>query len=186
MSEVTRILNAIDQGDPKASEILLPLVYDELRKLAASKLAGEPAGQTLQPTALVHEAWLKLTGTDHEWDGRTHFFAAAATAMRRILVDNARRKRAAMNGGNQQRVNVEDVEISFPAVTDEILAVDEGLEKFAKIYPIKAKVVELRYFGGLTVDEIAAHMGIAPRTAARYYDFAHAWLYKELYPLRRQ
>src|SRR5438477_5264665 len=154
MSDVTHILNAIEKGDPKAADDLLPLVYAELRKLAAHKMAGESAYQTLQPTALVHEAWLRLVGSEQQtWQNRGHFFGAAAEAMRRILIENARRKRAVRHGGNQQRVDIQELEIAVAAKDEELLAVDEALERFAALDQQKAELVKLRYFAGLTIEE---------------------------------
>src|SRR5438445_5410524 len=166
MSDVTRILDAIQHGDPKATEELLPLVYDELRKLAAHKMANETPGQTLQPTGLVHEAWLRLTGgEERQWDNRGHFFAAAAEAMRRILIDNARRKRALRHGGGQQRQDIQGVEIAVAMKDDELLALDEALEKFAALDKPKADLVKLRYFAGLTIEQAAETLGISAPTA---------------------
>ena len=178
VSEVTRILDSIAQGDPKAAEELLPLVYDELRKLAAHKMAAELAGQTLQPTALVHEAWLRLTaGKDPHWGNRAHFFAAAAQAMRRILVERARRRVAWKRGGGAERVSLEELEIPLVAEDDErLLAVDEALEKFATLHPRQAELVKLRYFTGMSFEEAAAVLGIAVRTAKDWWAYARAWL----------
>src|SRR5262245_50894983 len=181
MSEVTRILDAIGNGDPKASDELLPMVYEELRRLAAHKMANEAPGQTLQPTALVHEAWLRVAGNEKvKWDGRAHFFGAAAEAMRRILVENARRKKAMRHGGGQQRVDIEDAEILTPAQDSELLAVNEALEKFAAEDPRKAELVKLRYFAGLTITEAATVLGISEPTAKRHWAYSRAWLYQEL------
>ena len=181
MSDVTRVLQSIESGDAKAADELLPLVYDELRRLATHRMAQESPGQTLQPTALVHEAWLRLTGNENvKWEGRAHFFAAAAEAMRRILIDNARRKRAARHGGGQQRVNVEELDITGQAKDDELLAVHEALDRFAAVDRQKAELVKLRYFAGLTIDEAAEILGISPATAKRYWTFARAWLYREI------
>src|SRR5437660_6459483 len=154
MSDVTRILDAIQHGDPKATEELLPLVYEELRKLAACKMANEAPGQTLQPTALVHEAWLRLAGDeDQAWDSRAHFFGAAAEAMRRILIENARRKKALRHGGGQARLNVEEFDIVAPAPDEQLLAIHEALDKFAAVDKVKAELVKLRYFAGMTIEE---------------------------------
>jgi len=181
MSDVTRLLDSIESGDAKAAEELLPLVYDELRKLAAAKMAHESPNQTLQPTALVHEAWLRLTGNENvKWNGRAHFFGAAAEAMRRILVDNARRKHAARHGGKQQRLNVEDIEIAAPEKQAELLAINESLEKLAALDKQKAELVKLRYFVGLTIDESAAILGVSVPTANRWWTYARAWLYQEI------
>jgi RNA polymerase sigma factor (TIGR02999 family) len=178
VSDVTRILQAIDEGDPGAANELLPLVYNQLRQLAASKMAHEPPGQTLQPTALVHEAWLKLAGKeDAHWKGRGHFFGAAAEAMRRILINNALRKRAIRHGGGQQRVDFEEVEIAATARDEEMLAVDEALEKLAAHDPKKAELVKLTYFAGLTIAEAASILGVSEPTAKRYWSYSRAWLF---------
>jgi RNA polymerase sigma factor (TIGR02999 family) len=183
MSDVTQMLNAIEKGDAKAADELLPLVYGELRKLAAQKMANETPGQTLQPTALVHEAWLRLTGNEEvKWDGRAHFFAAAAEAMRRILIENARRKRALRHGGGQQRVDVEEVDIAAPVSEEELFAVNEALDKLAARNQTKAELVKLRYFAGLTIEEAAGILGISAPTAKRHWAYARAWLYREIGP----
>jgi RNA polymerase sigma factor (TIGR02999 family) len=180
MTEVTRILSAIEQGDPKAAEQLLPLVYDELRKLAAQKLAHENPGQTLQATALVHDAYLRLVGHDGQrsWKDRGHFFAAAAQAMRRILIDNARRKQSKKRGDGLRRQPLEA--IAAPEIDEELVLLDEALQKLADADPIKARLVELRYFAGLTADEAAQVLGISPATADRYWAYARAWLRNEV------
>jgi RNA polymerase sigma factor (TIGR02999 family) len=181
MNEVTRILSAIERGDPHAAEQLLPLVYDELRKLAALKLAQEQPGQTLDATALVHEAYLRLIGTATEssWDSRGHFFAAAAEAMRCILIDNARRKRRPKHGGDRRRVALEEaVVVAEPP--DEILALDDALRTFAQQEPVKAELVKLRFFAGLTLPQAAQVLGISVATAERYWTYARVWLYAEL------
>jgi RNA polymerase sigma factor (TIGR02999 family) len=182
LSEVTRILESIEHGDPKAADELLPLVYGELRKLAASKMARESPHQTLQPTALVHEAWLRLVGKDNpQFANRAHFFAAAAEAMRRILIDNARRKRALRHGGEQQRVDVENVlEVAAPGDDDELLAVNEALDKLAVQNKVEAELVKLRYFVGMTLEEAAAVLGVSARTADNYWAHARAWLYRAI------
>lgn len=182
MSEVTRILSAIEQGEPHAAEQLLPLVYDELRKLAAQKLAQEKSGQTLQATALVHEAYLRLVDVEkaRHWDSRGHFFAAAAEAMRRILIDSARRRRSQRRGGAAERHSLEGLEAAVPASDDELLAVDEALERLHQVDPPKAELVKLRYFGGLTIPEAAQALGISITTANRYWAYARAWLHEEL------
>jgi RNA polymerase sigma factor (TIGR02999 family) len=182
MTEVTRILSAIAQGDPAAVGQLLPLVYDELRRLAAQQLAHEKPGQTLEATALVHEAYLRLVGPAEgpHWDNRGHFFTAAAEAMRRILVENARRKRRHKRGGGRVRKELHEEQLAAPAIREDILALDEALEKLAAVEPEAAAVVRLRYFAGLTVPEAAAALGISPRTADRLWAFARAWLYREL------
>jgi RNA polymerase sigma factor (TIGR02999 family) len=183
MSEVTRILSAIDQGDPHAAEQLLPLVYDELRQLAAQKLAHEKPGQTLEATALVHEAYLRLVGPTNarSYQDRSHFFAAAAGAMRRILIDNARRKKRQKRGGDRQREPLEAV--AAPETDEDLLALDEAVQKLAAVDAQKARLVELRYFAGLTGEQAAAVLGISPTTADRYWAYARAWLQTEL--LRR-
>jgi RNA polymerase sigma factor (TIGR02999 family) len=182
MSEVTRILSAIEHGDPHAAEQLLPLVYDELRKLAAQKLAQEKPGQTLQATALVHEAYLRLVGqtSDQNWDHRGHFFAAAAEAMRRILVENARRKHTQKHGGNLVRRPLDDVPLVAPELGEDLLALDEALEKLAKEDPVKAELVKLRHFAGLTIGQAAEALNISSATAYRYWAYARAWLHAEI------
>ena len=180
MNEVTRILSAIDQGDPQAAEQLLPLVYDELRKLAAQRLTNEKPGQTLQATALVHEAYVRLVGRDggQNWDGRGHFFAAAAEAMRRILIDNARRKRTEKHGGGRRRQDLDEVEIVAGAPADDLLALDEALGRLAAEDPAKAELVKLRYFAGLSIEEAAGALGISVATAKRRWAYARAWLFR--------
>ena len=178
MTEVTRILSAIQQGNPQASEQLLPLVYDELRRLAAHQLAHEKPGQTLEATALVHEAYLRLVGqgTGPHWDGRAHFFAAAAQAMRRILVDNARRKRRVKHGGGRHRVDLADHDPPAPSADDRLLALDEALTKLAGEDPVAARVVELRHFAGLGHEQVAAALGITVYQARQKWTYARAWL----------
>jgi RNA polymerase sigma factor (TIGR02999 family) len=180
MSEVSDILSAIGQGDPQAAARLLPLVYDELRRLAAHKLAGEKPGQSLEATALVHEAYLRLFAGEQppSFKDRGHFFAAAATAMRRILIDNARRKQAHKHGGGMQRQPLEAV--AAPAPDEELLALDEALGKLAEADPQKARLVELRYFAGLTGEQAAEVLGISPATADRHWAYARAWLQAEV------
>ena len=181
MSDVTRILHSIESGDRQAAEELLPLVYAELRKLAAAKMAQESPNQTLQPTALVHEAWLRLTGDENvKWQGRAHFFGAAAEAMRRILIDNARRKQARRHGGGQQRVDIAEIDVAAPGKEQELLDMDEALEKFAGIDKRKAELVKLRYFAGLTIEQSAEVLGISAPTAKRWWTYARAWLYREM------
>ena len=181
MSDATRILQSIEAGDPHAAAELLPLVYDELRKLAAARMANESPNQTLQPTALVHEAWLRLTGDENvKWDGRAHFFGAAAEAMRRILIEKARRKQALRRGANPQRLDIDDLEIAAPAKDQELLDMNEALEKFAALDPQKAELVKLRYFVGLTLEESAQILGISAPTAKRWWSYARAWLFKEV------
>ena len=176
MNPVTRILSRLHEGDAQAAEQLLPLVYEELRKLAAQRLTQEKPGQTLQPTALVHEAYLRLVDVDQaqRFDGRGHFFAAAAEAMRRILIDSARRRQSQKRGGGWVRGDLDGV--IAPEPDDQLLALDEALERLALTDPLKAKLVELRYFGGLTSDEAAAALSISPSTADRHWTYARAWL----------
>jgi RNA polymerase sigma factor (TIGR02999 family) len=187
MSDVTQILEAMAHGDPKAADQLLPLVYDELRRLAAQRLAREAPGQTLQPTALVHEAYLRLVASgdtsvtrEQQWGNRGHFFAAAAEAMRRILIDAARRKNSLREGGDRKRQPLEGVDIAAVEPSADILAIDDAVERFEKIDPLKAKLVKLRYFAGLTIPEAAEALGISPATADRYWSFARAWLHVQL------
>jgi RNA polymerase sigma factor (TIGR02999 family) len=182
MSEVTRILSAIEQGDPSAAEQLLPLVYDELRRLAAQKLNQEKPGQTLEATALVHEAYLRLVGPGEEphWHNRRHFFAAAAEAMRRILVDNARRKQTAKHGGDRQRRELDAEAIVAPEPNLDLVALDAALHRLGEHDPLKAKLVELRYFAGLTGDQAAAVLGWSSSTADRQWVYTRAWLRREL------
>jgi RNA polymerase sigma factor (TIGR02999 family) len=182
MTDVTRILSAIEQGDPHAGEQLLPLVYDELRKLAAQKLAQEKPGQTLEATALVHEAYLRLVDVEQSrrWDSRGHFFAAAAEAMRRILVENARRKQSRKGGGGLVRKGLDDVHLAAPEPCEDLLALDEALNKLAQKHPIKAELVKLRHFAGLTVEQAAQALGISSTTADRYWAYARAWLHQEI------
>ncbi len=181
MSEVTRILNSLEQGNAGAAEELLPVVYNELRKLAAAKMSREAPGQTLQPTALVHDAWLRLAGNeDQKWNSRAHFFGAAAEAMRRILIENARRKRAARHGGGQVKLDMAEIEVAAPAKDDELLAVSDALAKFALRDRQKAELVKLRYFVGLTTAEAAEVLGISVPTADRWWNFSRAWLFEEI------
>ena len=182
MTEPTGILRQIEEGDPRPAEKLLPLVYDELRKLAAHSLAHEKPGQTLQPTALVHEAYLRLVGADPKqpWDSRGHFFAAAAEAMRRILVEQARRKGRIRHGGGLRRVALPDAAMVTPAEDDQVLLLDEALTRLGAARPQAAKLVQLRFFTGLTVDEAATMLGLSPRTARRLWVFARAWLRRDM------
>jgi RNA polymerase sigma factor (TIGR02999 family) len=179
MSDVTRILSALEQGEPHAAEELLSLVYDELRRLAAQRLAQEKPGQTLQATALVHEAYVRLVDVDHpqQWKGRGHFFAAAAEAMRRILIENARRKRGERHGGGFQRVNLDEAVAYAPEPADDLLSLSEALDKLAEEDLRKAELVKLRYFTGLSVQEAADALGISRATADRYWAYAKVWLY---------
>lgn len=177
MSEVTVLLDRVEHGDSEAATELLPLVYNELRRLAAFKLANEASGHTLQPTALVHEAWLRLAGSERQqWRGRSHFFSAAAEAMRRILIDQARRKASAKRGGDQKREELHESRIELNAPTEEVLAVGEALDALTAEDATAAQVVKLRYFVGLSIPEIADVLGVAPRTADRHWAFARAWL----------
>jgi RNA polymerase sigma factor (TIGR02999 family) len=182
VSDVTRILNAAQSGDPTAAEQLLPLVYEELRKLAAVRMANESAGHTLQPTALVHEAWLRLAGNDAnaQFANRAHFFAAAAEAMRRILIERARRKGAGKRGGDWQRIDLDKVDIATDADDDTLLLVNEALEKLAQEDAKAAEIAKLRFFGGLTLEEAAQVLGVTERTANRYWAFARVWLFAEV------
>lgn len=181
MSEVTRILNAIEKGDARATDELLPLVYNELRRLAGHKMAAEAAGHTLQPTALVHEAWLRLVGSNQEgWQSRAHFFGAAAEAMRRILVDHARRKQSQKRGGGVGHEELNESVLVLNAPPDEILAVNDALDTLAREDPAAAELVKLRYFVGMTMEEAASAMGLAPRTAERTWTYARVWLRREI------
>ena len=183
MSDVTRILSAIEQGDPHAAAQLLPLVYDELRKLAAARMAEERADHTLQPTALVHEAYLRLVecAKPHaSWDSRGHFFAAAAEAMRRILIDRARERLAVKRGGDRKRVPLEEVDPPAGTPPEDLLALDEALEQLTRLDPTAGQLVKLRYFAGLSVEQAAASLNLATATAYRHWTFARAWLHREL------
>jgi RNA polymerase sigma factor (TIGR02999 family) len=182
MNDVTRILSAIERGSPQAAEQLLPLVYEELRGLAARRLTHEKPGQTLQATALVHEAYVRLVGPDggQNWDGRGHFFAAAAEAMRRILIDNTRRKRTRKHGGGRRRQDLDEVEIVAGAPVDDLLALDEALGRLAAQDPAKAELVKLRYFAGLSIEDAASALGISAATAKRRWAYARAWLFRSI------
>jgi RNA polymerase sigma factor (TIGR02999 family) len=182
MNEVTRILSAVEHGDPQAAEKLLPLVYDALRELAAQKLAQEQPGQTLQATALVHEAYLRLVDVAkvQHWSSRGHFFAAAAEAMRRILVENARRKKRLKRGGGREREELDELHLEAPQIPDDLLALDEALSQLATADPQAAELVQLRYFAGLTVDQAAEVLGVAPRTADFLWAYARAWLLQKI------
>jgi RNA polymerase sigma factor (TIGR02999 family) len=184
MNEVTRILSAIEEGDPRASEQLLPLVYDELRKLAAQKLAQEKSGQTLQATALVHEAYVRLVDVDNaqRWNSRGHFFAAAAEAMRRILVNRARDKGRVKRGGGRQRVDLDNICDPATASDEDLLDLDDALEQLSQAHPECAELVKLRFFAGLSLADAAAALGLARRTADRQWAFARAWLFEALSP----
>jgi RNA polymerase sigma factor (TIGR02999 family) len=187
MTEVTSVLFAVDDGDPSAAEQLLPLVYDELRKLAAQKLAQEKGGHTLQATALVHEAYVRLVGRGEtavrrgqRWDSRGHFFAAAAEAMRRILIERARKKRAEKGGGGRKQINIDAVDVATQASPEQLLAIDEALAKLAREDAAAARLVELRYFAGLTVADAGKAIGMSTATAYRHWKYARAWLHCEL------
>ncbi len=182
MSEVIRILRAIGRGEAKASEELLPLVYSELRRIAVYKMARERPGHTLQPTALVHEAWLRLVGSEQpqSWEGRTHFLCAAAEAMRRILVESARRKRRLKHGGQLQRVDADEVDLPLPMPDEELLALDEALDRLATINTRAAEVVKLCFFAGLTQPQAASELGVSVSTVERLWAFARAWLFRDM------
>jgi RNA polymerase sigma factor (TIGR02999 family) len=181
MNDVTRILNAIQNGDPKADAELLPLVYGELRRLATYKMAGEAAGHTLQPTALVHEAWLRLgAGEQQGWQSRAHFFAAAGEAMRRILVEHARRKLALKRGGGAAHAELDESALVLAAPPDELLAVHDALDNLAKQDPVAAELVKLRYFVGMTMEEAATALGLAKRTAENLWTYARVWLHRDI------
>ncbi len=181
MSDVTRILNAIERGDAKATDELLPLVYEELRLLAAQKLSHEAPGQTLQATALVHEAYLRLMGSEAQsWSSRAHFFGAAAEAMRRILIEKARRKQRLKRGAGRNRVELGDLDASVESPSDDLLALDEALSKLATVDKTKAELVKLRYFAGLTLEQAAEVLELSPTTAKRHWTYARAWLYRTL------
>jgi RNA polymerase sigma factor (TIGR02999 family) len=185
MSEVTRILDRVEHGDSKAADELLPLVYDELRRLAAHKMASEAAGHTLQPTALVHEAWLRLVDTPAQhWNGRNHFFMAAAEAMRRILIERARRKSRLKRGVDQQRVPLEDLDLAIHAESEDLLLVEEALERLAAHDARKAELVKLRFFVGLSLEETAPILGVSEPTAKRDWAYARSWLFQEIERLR--
>ena len=182
MSDVTRILSKIEDGDPSAAEELLPLVYDELRQLASRKLHNEKSGQTLQATALVHEAYIRLVDVDQaqHWNGRGHFYGAAAEAMRRILVDNARRKASPMHGGDRRRVELKDMSSATDVSAEDLLSLDEALTRLSQINPSKAELVKLRFYAGMSVPEAAKVLGISVATAERHWIYARSWLYCEL------
>jgi len=181
MTDVTRILNAIEDGNTQAADELLPLIYEELRVLAAQKLSHEQPDQTLQATALVHEAYIRLVGEeDRNWDSRGHFFAAAAEAMRRILLDNARRKQSHKYGGNRRRIDLDNANLFIENLSEDLIALDEALTKFAAEDPEKANMVKLCYFGGLSIEQAARVLKISRATAYRYWSYARAWLYDEI------
>jgi RNA polymerase sigma factor (TIGR02999 family) len=184
MSDVTRILSAIEHGDQAAAEELLPLVYQELRRLAAAKLAREMPGQTLQPTVLVHEAYVRLVDTDQpqQWNGRGHFFAAAAEAMRRILIESARRKQSQKHGGARKQVGLDVSAVADEGCNDDLWALDEALTQLEARWPDKAALVKLRYFAGLTIPDAAQALGVSTATAERYWTFSRAWLHSRLQP----
>ena len=182
MSDVTRILSAIEQGDPRAAEQLLPLVYDELRKLAGARLAQEKPGQTLQATALVHEAYLRLVDTEQaqQWNSRGHFFAAAAEAMRRILIENARSKAREKRGGDWRRVDFEELDVATSVTPDQLVALDDAMVRLAAIDRLAGEIVKLRYFAGLSLDQAATALNVSTATAYRHWAYARAWLHSEL------
>lgn len=183
-SVVTRMIEAVGQGDPQAAHDLLPIVYDELRRLAAQRPAHEKPGQTFEATALVHEAYLRLVGSDpeHPWNGRGHFFSAAAEAMRRILVENARRKHRVRHGGGVDRIDLDRIDLAADNAPDELLALNEALDRLADLEPTAAEVVKLRYFVGLTIEETASVLDVSVRTANRHWAYARAWLFQQLSP----
>jgi RNA polymerase sigma factor (TIGR02999 family) len=181
VSDVTLLLNAVEQGDPKAAEELLPLVYEELRKLAAAKMAQQPEGQTLQATALVHEAWLRLVdGPNRQYASRRHFFSAAAQAMRHLLIERARRRLRERHGGLLQRVDLDDVAVAAPTDDERLIQINTALEELALLAPEKAEVVKLRFFVGLDEQEIAELLNLSPRTVERYWSYAKAWLFERI------
>ena len=179
MSDITLMLQAVARGERQASSDLLPLVYEELRQLAGARMAREAAGQTLQPTALVHEAWMRLVGDgDRNWENRAHFFGAAAEAMRRILIENARRKSRLKRGGGQLRVDIDEVELAATTADDKVLLIDEALERLKTADPDKAQIVMLKFFGGLTNQEVAQSLNVTERTVERQWAFAKAWMFR--------
>jgi RNA polymerase sigma factor (TIGR02999 family) len=182
MNDVTQILNAIDKGDGQAAEKLLPLVYDELRRLAAHKMSQEKPGQTLQATALVHEAYIRLVGSEAQnWNSRAHFFGAAAEAIRRILIENARHKKRLKRGGGREKVDLKDSDVVIELPLDDIIALDEALTELAKTDKIKAEIVKLRYFAGLTLEQTAQALDISPSTAQRHWLYSKAWLFRKIH-----
>jgi RNA polymerase sigma factor (TIGR02999 family) len=181
MSDATVLLTAVERGDARAADELLKMVYEELRRLAASKMAQQPPGQTLQATALVHEAWLKLVGSGNPtFKNRAHFFSAAAEAMRHILIDRARRKQTQRHGGDFAKVALDDLDLAAPDPEDQLMAVNEALDNFALKYPIQAEVVKLRYFAGMTNEEVSQLLEVSPSTVKNYWNFSRAWLFKEI------
>ncbi len=179
MSDITLMLQAVARGERQASSDLLPLVYEELRRLASARMAREANGHTLQPTALVHEAWLRLVGDgDRNWENRAHFFGAAAEAMRRILIENARRKSRLKRGGGQARVDIEEIELADTTPDDKVLLIDDALERLQREDPDKAKIVTLKFFGGLTNQEVAQSLNVTERTVERQWAFAKAWMFR--------
>jgi RNA polymerase sigma factor (TIGR02999 family) len=185
MNDLTQILGRVEKGDGEAAAALLPLVYEELRKLAAARMAQEAAGHTLQPTALVHEAWLRLVGApEQNWNSRNHFFMAAAQSMRRILIERARQKARLKRGGDQQRVPLEELDLATNADSETLLLIEEAMERLSNSDPVKARLVELRFFTGLTLAEAAQVLGVSEPTAKRYWAYARAWLFQEIERLR--
>jgi RNA polymerase sigma factor (TIGR02999 family) len=180
MSDVTQLLSAVESGNPKAAEELLPLVYEELRSLANARMTQEPSGQTLQPTALVHEAWIRLVGENHDWQNRKHFFSAAAEAMRRILIERARQKRRVRHGGGLVRVDLNDIDVAAESQSETVLFVHEALERLAQKDPEIAELIKLRYFAGVPNQEAAEMLGMSERTARRNWAYARAWLTREI------
>jgi RNA polymerase sigma factor (TIGR02999 family) len=181
MNDVTQVLEAIGRGEGKVSEDLLPLIYEELRRFAAARMAREAAGHTLQPTALVHEAWLRLVGDgDRTWQNRAYFFAAAAEAMRRILIEHARRKSRLKHGGGQERLNIEDLELAEATPDEKILLVNDALEQLEVEHPVRARIVVLKYFGGMTNKEVAETLGIGERSVDRHWVCAKTWLFRKV------
>jgi RNA polymerase sigma factor (TIGR02999 family) len=181
MNDVTHMLEAVGQGNPKAAEELLPLVYEELRRLAASKMAQQPPGQTLQATALVHEAWLRLTDSSRQnWENRRHFFSTAAEAMRHILIDRARKRQTQRHGGGQQRVDIDEIELAAPVEDDTLLGLNDAIDDLQKADPEKAEVVKLKFFAGLSEREAAEVLGVSERTVERRWAYAQAWLFERM------
>ena len=186
MADITQLLSDIETGNPQAAEELLPLVYNELRRLAQHRMANERAGQTLQATALVHEAWLRLMGSSQNWENRKHFFCAAAEAMRRILIERARKKQRLRHGGHLERINLEDIDLATESESETVLFVHEALERLAHEDPIVVELIKLRFFAGIPNQEAASILGLSERTARRNWTFARAWLAKELRQLQKE